>query len=215
MKYRKLRIAWSVWWGVVAVLLCALWCRTYSWIDRFSRQTGTQTWTVRSIYGRASLRVESERFTAMAGEWRHHVAPIDAVTRRKQGVLFPVGGKLGFYHDHGSTVHTWAAPYWAPFSLSAVLAVLPWLRHFRYGFSLRTLLIATTVSSAALGACVYLNRLLEPQAVPVAPDQTPPALWPTYTRSNPGEFKNSTEVLLPYDTEPIRIYRPPEDSLFK
>ena len=30
MKYRKLRIAWSVTWGVAAVLLIALWVRSYS-----------------------------------------------------------------------------------------------------------------------------------------------------------------------------------------
>src|SRR3954469_25199078 len=29
MKYRKLRIAWSVGWGVSAVLLMALWVRSY------------------------------------------------------------------------------------------------------------------------------------------------------------------------------------------
>ena len=33
MKYRKLRIAWSVAWGVVAVLLCVLWVRSYWWDD--------------------------------------------------------------------------------------------------------------------------------------------------------------------------------------
>ena len=33
MKYRKLRIAWSVAWGVVAVLLCVLWVRSYWWAD--------------------------------------------------------------------------------------------------------------------------------------------------------------------------------------
>ena len=35
MKYRKLRIAWSVAWGVVAVLLCVLWVRSYWWAERF------------------------------------------------------------------------------------------------------------------------------------------------------------------------------------
>ena len=29
MNYRKLRIAWSVGWGVAAVLLCVLWVRSY------------------------------------------------------------------------------------------------------------------------------------------------------------------------------------------
>src|SRR5262245_56414702 len=29
MKYRKLRIAWSVAWGLLAVLVCVLWVRSY------------------------------------------------------------------------------------------------------------------------------------------------------------------------------------------
>src|SRR5690348_9197803 len=33
MKYRDLRIAWSVLWGVVAVLLILLWVRSYSRLD--------------------------------------------------------------------------------------------------------------------------------------------------------------------------------------
>src|SRR5262245_20924320 len=31
VRFRKLRIAWSVMWGVVAVLVCVLWVLSYSW----------------------------------------------------------------------------------------------------------------------------------------------------------------------------------------
>jgi hypothetical protein len=34
MNYRKLRIAWSVGWGVLTVLLIALWVRSYRWQDQ-------------------------------------------------------------------------------------------------------------------------------------------------------------------------------------
>jgi len=34
MAYRKLRITWSVAWGMVAVLLCVLWVRSYWWMDQ-------------------------------------------------------------------------------------------------------------------------------------------------------------------------------------
>src|SRR4029079_3358407 len=33
MRYRKLRIAWSVAWGVVAVLLIVLWVQSYWWFN--------------------------------------------------------------------------------------------------------------------------------------------------------------------------------------
>src|SRR3954462_7934574 len=36
MRYRKLRIAWSVAWGLATVLLIALWVRSYHWQDFIS-----------------------------------------------------------------------------------------------------------------------------------------------------------------------------------
>jgi hypothetical protein len=33
MRFRKLRIAWSVLWGLAAVLLIALWVRSYHHVD--------------------------------------------------------------------------------------------------------------------------------------------------------------------------------------
>src|SRR5262245_47763292 len=34
MKYRKLRITWSLSWGLIAILLIALWLRSYWWKER-------------------------------------------------------------------------------------------------------------------------------------------------------------------------------------
>ena len=31
---RGLRIAWSVWWGILCVLLIVLWVRSYWWVDQ-------------------------------------------------------------------------------------------------------------------------------------------------------------------------------------
>ena len=36
VKFRKLRIAWSVGWGLVAVLLCVLWVRSYWWVEVYN-----------------------------------------------------------------------------------------------------------------------------------------------------------------------------------
>src|SRR5437763_4883145 len=33
MKFRKLKIAWSVFWGLGCVLLVVVWVRSYTWID--------------------------------------------------------------------------------------------------------------------------------------------------------------------------------------
>jgi hypothetical protein len=46
-------------------------------------------------------------------------------------------------------------PHWLPILLSAALVAAPWLR---WRFSLRTLLIATTLVAVVLGAIVYATR---------------------------------------------------------
>src|SRR4051794_22609027 len=43
MRFRKLRIAWSVFWGVACVLLIALWVRSYLWIDSITMPIGTKS----------------------------------------------------------------------------------------------------------------------------------------------------------------------------
>src|SRR5262245_65176378 len=40
MRFRKLRIAWSVGWGLVAVLLVVLWVRSYWRIDMYATPIG-------------------------------------------------------------------------------------------------------------------------------------------------------------------------------
>jgi hypothetical protein len=65
MKYRKLRIAWSVFWGIVAVLLVALWVRSYYRDDicgvTFAAQ---QRWNFASRDGKVCLGIPN---------WEHAV----------------------------------------------------------------------------------------------------------------------------------------------
>jgi hypothetical protein len=53
-----------------------------------------------------------------------------------------------------SGITTITIPYWFITPLVAVAAFLPWIKRF----SLRTMLIATTVAAIALGAIVALSR---------------------------------------------------------
>jgi hypothetical protein len=50
MKYRKLRIAWSVAWGVVAVLLVVLWVRSY-WVCDNPVRSGKPSYGIVSLRG--------------------------------------------------------------------------------------------------------------------------------------------------------------------
>jgi hypothetical protein len=64
---------------------------------------------------------------------------------------------LGFNLRHLS--YYIAFPYWAPVLLCIGLAAAPFLiRHQRFGFSLRTLLIATTLLAVVLGLIAYAAR---------------------------------------------------------
>jgi hypothetical protein len=55
----------------------------------------------------------------------------------------------GAVHASGGTsVHV---PFWYTILFSAILAASPWLRYFTWRFSLRTLLIATTLVAVVLG----------------------------------------------------------------
>ncbi len=53
MRFRKLRIAWSVAWGILAVLLCVLWVRSYKIADIVSGHITTfKTFSITSDKGR-------------------------------------------------------------------------------------------------------------------------------------------------------------------
>lgn len=48
--------------------------------------------------------------------------------------------------------------HWLPALIFAALAIVPWLRQLRWRFTLRTLLIATTLVAALLGLVTWLSR---------------------------------------------------------
>ena len=72
MRYRKLRIAWSVACGVLAILLCVLWVRSYFVCDYMVRRgglvvttaTGASTATTTVALNRGSLHVVDASGTA-------------------------------------------------------------------------------------------------------------------------------------------------------
>ena len=154
MKHRKLRIAWSVTWGVVAVLLCVLWVRSYRLNDYLYRlDQFNQITTLRSYSGDLYF----ERMIALPliqdgpprpppspHGWKYDsvVALKDNVPRSFKFVKVPSGFRVYL-------------PFWLFVAASATLGAIPWLR---FRFSLRTLLIATTVVAIALGVIVWAMK---------------------------------------------------------
>ena len=137
-RFRRLRIAVSVFFGLLTVALCLLWLRSYSWIDVVRKGTrgvasSEGKFLVNDIYnlqGKGSVSTRS-----FAGDWIH-------IWTARQGDLVGVGlGRM--------------IPQWPAILFAAILSAVPWL-HYR--FSLRTMLIATTLIAAMLGLIGYTVR---------------------------------------------------------
>jgi hypothetical protein len=144
MKYRKLRIAWSVAWGVVAVLLRVLWVRSYSKVDLiyFGRNYGV-------ISNLGVVR------TVMVSTTPSTQVPFLSSSKEPGRSMRQPNTFLGF-HISGLKNHPQIRiPYWFTVLSAAMIAVAPWLQS---RFSLRTLLTATTLFALGLGLIVWVSR---------------------------------------------------------
>jgi hypothetical protein len=156
MKHCKLRIAWSVGWGVVAVMLIALWVRSHFAQDwwyvslfnhqnlELTQQNGCLSLTLFQTSGPLDLKSHSWTFpentlfknSRAFGEMRVNKAGFG-------DVWFPRSKRIVF-------------PFWLPVAVLALLGTAPWLRHIRWRFRLRTLIITMTIVAAVLGLLAWL-----------------------------------------------------------
>jgi hypothetical protein len=165
MKYRNLRIAWSVGWGVVCLSLIALWIRSYSQWDNICAKPNTEHYIMcRSVCGQLSVGYLGELMkTRPTFEWAIYSNPtIDNgwVTANfgpgsKSLVSLELSEQMGFniYVNAGDREVT--VPHWFLAMLTALVAAISWLP---WRFSLRTLLIIMTLVAVGLGLAVYALR---------------------------------------------------------
>jgi hypothetical protein len=149
MRFRKLRIAWSVFWGVLAVLLIGLWVRSYWYREGWVRQSAGVQVEVMSHDGLF-------RWVSRAGynakwdyPWKSVSDPILYSQRRPFFYYIPM-------IQTGATTPNIFVPYWFSSFVAVALSATPWLRVPKR-FSLRTLLIATTLVAVVLGLIVSLE----------------------------------------------------------
>jgi hypothetical protein len=147
---RRVRIAVSVFFGVLTVAILVLWVRSYRTCDNVSirdAQSGYHTY-LGSNSGAMNLHRSTIEFIPYPGEsiprytyWALNPSQPQAVFVWNSNVMKgPVG--ISF-------------PYWLPILVAAATAALPWLR---FRFSLRALLIATTLVAVVLGLVCYTVR---------------------------------------------------------
>jgi hypothetical protein len=136
---RLLRIAFSASCGVVCLLLIVLWLRSYRQVD-----------TLDNLYG---YRIDVKRGKLVLGE---RVQQPSSMPRRPMPPLTRAVIRLLDSIAPTRVVAVASVPIWLPMMLVVSFSVLPWgstlLRLRR--FSLRSLIVATTLVAVVLGLAV-------------------------------------------------------------
>jgi hypothetical protein len=150
MRFRKLRIAWSVVWGIACVLLIVSWARSYTWGESYSWDVGQVYCSASYLRGAIVLRSldASHRGNSTTGySWGR-------ARRQRLDETFPIHF-YGFYFRKASGDLSLIVPMWLLIIVSISCAAAPWLA---WKFSVRTLLTVMTVVAAVLGIAVWLSK---------------------------------------------------------
>jgi len=156
MRFRRLRIAWSMAWGVIAVALCVLWVRSYQATDLFRMPFCISTDGRFVIWLSEDTRVpySTNATIGLSSETLLRMSRIDA-----NGEPFrvdPFASKSGFCFDSDYHATILQLPFWFLVLTFSSGAVLPWLPVKR--FSLCTLLIAITLGCIGFGLLGWTVR---------------------------------------------------------
>ena len=174
MRFRKLRIAWSVCWGLLAVLPLVLWVRSYTRLDVIGfPYTGMTypahdwTWWTEVVSCRGQLAWEGSNLVKKGKSvWTWMTWPIRGGEMDfKDNSGKPLPSVLGFKYVERSpktaqrpSQYVFVVPYYFPFLLTSSLSLAPWVRYLPRRFSIRTLLIVTTLVAVVLGLIVWAAR---------------------------------------------------------
>jgi hypothetical protein len=145
MNYRKLRIAWSVAWGILCLLLIVFWVRSYWRYDLFQRESKGNGFRIHSGVGVVQLKI--------GGGLRGSGLVSGRIVGGPKHLQSSPFSKV--FKSFERKTSEWIVPIWFFVLCSGAPAVGPLLR---WRFSLRTLLIAMTLVSAGLGWAVYALR---------------------------------------------------------
>jgi hypothetical protein len=149
MRFRNLRIAWSVVCSLACVLFVWLWIRSYMWVDAVRLTAAPSGGAIQfvSIPGRLGIgqMVPAKPwsfFRMSANQWRE-------VTARSSGKIPSefIGGII-----RNKAVDQIFVPYWLLVLGSTVVGCAPWLG---WRFSLRALLVGTALVAVVLGLAVW------------------------------------------------------------
>lgn len=161
IRFRKLRIAFSVVCGTACLLLITLWVRSYWWADAFSfpitskyllgvgsaqgGMTAIKSEYVPGYYNSSwQIDHESTADPSIAEVYRPHNRP-------------GFHGVLGLGIIDSAPFLVICVPHWCLLGAAIAIGTAPWIRWTKR-FSLRTLLIVMTVIAVLLGAVVLAMK---------------------------------------------------------
>jgi hypothetical protein len=150
MRYRKLRIAWSVAWGTCCLLLVAFWIRSFSyWDDCWLKLTNAEYAAI-SCEGRMVVWFENgylkQRFELKIDPAAVHRSPGKYERHAWIHLYVSPSGNTWFF----TTAHCVCV------MLTATFAAVSW---FPRRFSLRALLTALTAVALLIGALTWADSL--------------------------------------------------------
>ena len=155
MKYRNLRIAWSVGWGLLCLLLIALWVRSYWHEELIAIPVGASRLTgIGYVHGTVTAFWAVESTATMNGPIIQSF-PSGPQSRFERSPRYR--GKLGFGVAYDPLFIVMGVPIWFCTMLTALLVTLPWMG-LTGRFRLRTLLIVMTVVAGLLGLIVWASN---------------------------------------------------------
>ena len=144
MRFRKLRIAWSVVCGVACVLLIALWVRSY-WRQELFGVGVTKSSYVSVTWYQGNLTIAASRVS------------LPTVFESRTSNFYQMNNQTWTYRFRSVPYFEAFAivPHWFAAILFIPLAAIPWIPG---RFSLRTLLIVLTLVAVVLGLILAVVR---------------------------------------------------------
>lgn len=147
-RFRRTRTAVSVFFVVLTMALCVMWVRSYGRADVISRSIAGGTYTeVKSVVGLIDASVSTSP-NQLPNAWSYRSSTLSALYPRSSFFRF------GWYSR--KSISKIYFPHWFPVLVTAALSALCW-SPASPGFSLRSMLIATTLIAVVLGLGVWLS----------------------------------------------------------
>jgi hypothetical protein len=154
MRFRKLRIAWSVFWGLAYILLTIMWVRSYSQISFLLRVSPAGVSTrIGNGFGRVGFLYGKVAHDEQPKGWQIFSVPTAKTTQ--VAIEGPIANESSFKFDLSGGPLVIRVPHYVLVGGCGVLLALPWLPR---RFTLRTLLIATTVVAITLAIIMWAAR---------------------------------------------------------